>query len=57
MQETKLPIRFNIVSGVQAHQVGTVMSLSVTTSCRTEIVYSEKYGYINDFLLPLSSMQ
>ena len=56
MKETKLPIRFNIVSGVQAHQVGTVMSLSVTT-CRTEIVYSEKSGYINDFLLPLSSMQ
>ena len=57
MLETKLLVRFNIVSSIPAHQVGTVMSLSATTACRTEIVYSEKSDCINDFLLPLSSMQ
>ena len=54
---TKLLIIFNIVSSIPAHQVGTVMSLSVTTACRTERVYSEKSDCINDFPLPLSSMQ
>lgn len=42
-QEPKLPVRFSLEMCVEAHHVGTVLSQSVATAGRNEIVYSEKF--------------
>lgn len=42
-QEPKLPVRFSLEMGMEAHHVGTVLSQSVATAGRNGIVYSEKF--------------